>query len=159
VPKCGEGQEEGKGLCDGCSFAFRTLLGEGYDQMVLINSDSPALPPSQVREAFDALSHADLVLGPSDDGGYNLIAMSQPHIGVFERITWSTDIVARETLERAAELGLRVHVLPTSYDIDAMADLQRLAREVIADPNHPAVETRRKLRAWVKAGVFDVEAS
>ena len=37
---------------------------------------------------------------------------------LFEDIAWSTDTVAAQTVERAAEIGLPVHVLPEWYDVD-----------------------------------------
>src|SRR5262249_24807973 len=46
---------------------------------------------------------------------------------LFEDIAWSTAGVLPSTLERIAELGLRLELLPDSWDIDTPADLRRLA--------------------------------
>ena len=45
---------------------------------------------------------------------------------LFESIEWSTATVLVRTLERAAELGLRVTLLPALPDIDEPADLAHL---------------------------------
>jgi len=45
---------------------------------------------------------------------------------LFESIEWSTATVLARTLERAAELGLRVALLPALPDIDEPADLAHL---------------------------------
>src|SRR5436305_11491031 len=58
------------------------------------------------------------VLGPADDGGYYLLGLKHAHRPLFEGIAWSTEHVARQTLERAGAMGLDVHVLPTWYDVD-----------------------------------------
>ena len=70
------------------------------------------------------------VLGPSIDGGYYLLGVKQPHRRLFEDIAWSTEQVARQTLERAAEIGLRVHVLPPWYDVDDASSLDTLQAEL-----------------------------
>jgi glycosyltransferase A (GT-A) superfamily protein (DUF2064 family) len=73
------------------------------------------------------------VLGPSEDGGYYLIGMKKKHARLFEDITWSTEQVLAQTRERAAEAGLAVHTLPTSYDVDDRAMLQRLCDDLFSE--------------------------
>ena len=62
------------------------------------------------------------MLGPSDDGGYYLIGMKKMHRRLFEEIDWSTERVFEQTIERARELGVEVHILPTWYDVDDRGD-------------------------------------
>jgi glycosyltransferase A (GT-A) superfamily protein (DUF2064 family) len=45
---------------------------------------------------------------------------------LFDAIEWSTATVMARTLERVAELGLRVALLPELPDIDEPADLAHL---------------------------------
>ena len=66
------------------------------------------------------------MLGPADDGGYYLLGMKQPHPHLFADIAWSTGGVAAATRARAAALGLDVVTLPTWYDVDDAASLDRL---------------------------------
>src|SRR5213076_3440316 len=84
------------------------LLAAGYGAACLVNSDSPTLPSSLLVDAARALSVPGdrLVLGPAEDGGYYLIGMKRPHRRLFEDIDWSTELVFRQTLDRAAELAL-----------------------------------------------------
>ena len=70
------------------------------------------------------------VLGPSTDGGYYLLGLKTPHRRLFEEITWSTERVAAQTLERARELELEVHMLPSWYDVDDAEGLRRLHGEM-----------------------------
>ncbi len=72
-----------------------------------------------------------MVLGPTEDGGSYLIAMREPH-DVFTGIETSTPHVLVNTCEKAAAAGLRVHRLPTSFDVDDLDDLVRL-RALITD--------------------------
>jgi hypothetical protein len=50
---------------------------------------------------------------------------------LFEEIDWSTERVFAQTDERAREVGLKVHVLPKSYDVDDGATLWRLCLELL----------------------------
>ncbi|HXG57058.1 MAG TPA: DUF2064 domain-containing protein, partial [Vicinamibacterales bacterium] len=72
---------------------------------------------------------ADVVLGPSTDGGYFLIALSRPIDGLFAGVSWSTAAVLEQTLARARALGLSVDIIDAWYDVDDAATLRRAAQE------------------------------
>ena len=113
------------GDCLACAIA--QLLQRGHPCAVVLNSDSPTLPTSVLVEAAQVLARPGdrAVLGPANDGGYYLLGLKAMHRPLFEGIAWSTEYVARQTLERAAELGLPVHVLPEWYDVDRRRDCGR----------------------------------
>ena len=46
-------------------------------------------------------------------------------------MAWSTERVAQQTRERAAEIGLEVHLLPEWYDVDDVASLRMLRAELV----------------------------
>ena len=129
---------------------FRRLFDMGHDEVIATDSDSPTLPTENLQRALDSLAaqDADVVLGPSDDGGYYLIGLRQLHPRLFDAMPWSTPQVYEETLHRAAELGLRVTPLPGWYDVDTPVEFKRLRAEVarlgIAAPKH----TRQFLAEW-----------
>lgn len=133
-------------------FATEDLLQLGFDSLCLIDSDSPTLPPQAFAQAVEILSHKrdGLVLGPSDDGGYYLIGLKKLQRELFEGIEWSTDRVFEQTVQRAREIGLPVHLLPTWYDVDDRATLIRLCQEFFGAngstvAGHPAPATRQFL--------------
>jgi uncharacterized protein len=115
------------------SFAAQDLLHLGFDSVCLIDSDSPTVPQTAFAEAVKILSQPGdpVVLGPSDDGGYYLIGLKKLHRRIFEEIDWSTEKVLDQTLQRAAELGLQVHCLPRSFDVDDGMTLRRLCEELV----------------------------
>jgi rSAM/selenodomain-associated transferase 1 len=141
--------QAGTGLGAALAGAFDQHLSQGFARVVLIGSDNPTLPADIVQDACRMLDDRDLVLGPSSDGGYYLIGMSAPHLGVFEHITWSTDVVHAQTLQRARELGLSVGSTPTWYDVDTASELRRLERELRRLPPHVAPMTRSLLASGV----------
>ncbi len=118
------------------------LKNLGYQQVLIMDSDSPTLPPSSLVEAFTALDTADVTLGACDDGGYYLIGIKKPAPSLFLKVTMSTDHVTVDTIEQAKEAGLQVTMLPPSYDIDYVADLKRLNQDLSLQPAHVAAHTR-----------------
>src|SRR5205823_11592800 len=87
-----------------------------------------------------------VVLGPSQDGGYYLIGLKRPHRNLFERIAWSTADVLAHTIERAAEINLRVEFLPTWYDVDDAATLCLLCDELSLSSDGTDIRSRSEER-------------
>jgi rSAM/selenodomain-associated transferase 1 len=103
--------------------AFASGLGKGYKKACLIGTDIYGLSHDTLEAAFDALSGKDLVIGPALDGGYYLIGMKTPHPALFDDITWSTDQVLAESLERSRALNIDYALLEQLRDIDTLEDL------------------------------------
>jgi uncharacterized protein len=118
------------------------IFARGHGSAVVLNSDSPTLPTAFLVETAAALARPGdrAVLGPSSDGGYYLLGLKTDHRHMFENIAWSTDQVAKQTLERAREIGLDVHRLPVWYDVDDIDGLRRLYTEL---PDRPDAQRRR----------------
>ncbi len=112
---------------------LRAALRAGHARaarVVLIGTDSPTLPATTLRAAFERLDAVDAVLGPATDGGYYLIGARRPlPSSVFAQMPWSTSTVAAETLRRLASAQLRVAVLPRWYDVDDATGVARLSRD------------------------------
>lgn len=106
------------------SMAFR----ENMAGLLFLGTDSPHMPESRIDQAVLALSEAEVVLGPVEDGGYDLIALSGPFRAVFCDIDWGTDRVASQTVERATQSGLKTRLLETGFDVDVSGDMLRARR-------------------------------
>ena len=129
------------------------LLAAGHARALALNSDGPTLPITYLRQALTELRdrEIDVVLGPSEDGGYYLIGLKQPEPGLFEGIAWSTAQVAAQTVTKAEAMGLRVAQLPPWYDVDTVADLARLQVELRTLPDRAVPHTRRVLNEFWQA--------
>jgi uncharacterized protein len=148
------------GDCLAC--AITQLLQRGHPCAVVLNSDSPTLPTSLLVETAEVLGRPGdrAVLGPANDGGYYLLGLKAMHRRLFQGIAWSTEHVARQTLERAAEVGLPVHVLPEWYDVDDIRALKMLRAELFGQrsfapdlrPNQP-----RHTRALIRSLLEDTD--
>lgn len=114
--------------------SFSKVFLDGATSAVAVGSDHPTLPRELVARAFDAMAGMDVVLGPTDDGGYYLVgvrARAWPAAReIFSGIPWSTDGVLRVTLARVDDVGLRSGLLPVWYDVDDPSDLSRLQADV-----------------------------
>lgn len=114
--------------------AVRAARAAGADRVVVVGMDSPHVPADRWAEAFTALEHRDLCLGPSEDGGYYLIGLRDPHAELFAGIPWGTAGVLDATRARAAALGLSLAELAQDFDVDEEPDLRRLADVLAARP-------------------------
>jgi rSAM/selenodomain-associated transferase 1 len=135
--------------------ATRALLDAGHDCMLLVNGDSPTLPPCFLTQAIETLRAPGdrMVLGPASDGGYYLIGLKQSHKELFTGIAWGTETVARATCERAAEIGLATTLLPEWYDVDDIETLRWLQEELDGrSTRFRAGGAAPASRAFLKAG-------
>lgn len=138
--------QRGADLGERISTCFEDLFARGYERVVMIGADSPALPVEYVLDAFDELTDARTVaVGPTLDGGYYLIGLAGPAPQIFRDIPWSTEGVLAATRARIDAAGLRLVELPEFIDIDTPADLE-LLEEVLAQDPELAPRTRRYLR-------------
>lgn len=129
--------------------AFGQAFRLGATTVAIIGSDSPDLPPDRIGQAYRLLANGqtDAVFGPSEDGGYYLLAMNRLHGELFRGIEWSTGTVLEKSLARAKAAGIRTALLPTWHDVDTAADL---ARPELRDETNDAPMTRsflNRLRA------------
>lgn len=128
--------------------AVTHYLNRGYARVAIMNSDGPTLPLDHLKAAFEALAdHVDVVLGPSDDGGYYLIGMKHPAPRLLRDVQMSTPHVAADTLALAEAERLRVKLLPPWYDVDDAESLRRLKADLAGAPAHIARHTRSFLCA------------
>lgn len=143
-------RQDGRSLGERLIQAFGVAFGRGSRQVVIIGSDSPTLPTRNIEMAFEALKDADVVLGPSLDGGYYLIGLSRPCLRLFDDVSWSTDQVFEKTARNAQNQNYRLRVLPSHYDIDTLGDLLKLRRE-LAGETTLAPLTKKYVDALLKA--------
>jgi uncharacterized protein len=132
-------EQEGEALTERLVRLFDRLLKE-HPAALAMDSDSPTLPMAYVTEAVAIVTaaEADVVVGPSDDGGYYLIGLRAPRPELFVDVPWSSADVLGVTLARARGLGLRVRLLPAWFDVDTEADLRRLREELALSGRGPA---------------------
>lgn len=114
---------QGQGtLGERISRMFEAAFARG-ERAVVVGTDALSVDSATIARALDALETADVVLGPSRDGGYYLMGLRKHRPELFRSIPWSTSAVFERTRARARQLGLRVTYLETQSDIDTADDL------------------------------------
>ena len=142
--------QKGEGLAAGLTFVFRHFTAGGRHRVIAFNSDSPHLAPSVLQGAFELLATQDVVVGPTNDGGYYLIGAKADHPTLFDNDGMGTRSALERLLARTKELGLSTGFSEPFYDIDVATDLVLLARELQLAPAK-APRTARWLSEWQPA--------
>ncbi|HEY8287196.1 MAG TPA: TIGR04282 family arsenosugar biosynthesis glycosyltransferase [Chloroflexota bacterium] len=137
--------QEGPDLGHRLLHIFRQAIASGYERVVVASSDVPHLSREVVEAAFAALASQDVVLAPSEDGGYHLVGMREPH-DIFTMVPMSTSSVFTDTCKVVADTALRHEVLAADFDVDLPEDLPRLGRRLAGDPTLRESHTARELR-------------
>jgi len=120
-------------LGDRLDRAFKVAFEDDYSEVAVIGTDCPDCGARWINAAFSRLSSDkghDLVIGPSTDGGYYLLALKSPAPTLFQNIPWSENDVFEKTAEAAKSAELALESLPELSDVDHLNDWER----VIASP-------------------------
>ncbi|MDO6825459.1 TIGR04282 family arsenosugar biosynthesis glycosyltransferase [Marinobacter sp. 1_MG-2023] len=119
--------QQGANLGDRMLNALGNAL-ESHPLAMIVGSDCPSVEPGYVHQALVALEEYDVVLGPSDDGGYVLIGARRVVPHMLDDIDWGTEAVLEQTCERLKKLGLSVALLEPRWDVDEPEDWARFQR-------------------------------
>ena len=137
--------------------AFLHIFDEGFDNAVVIGSDSPDLPIEFLEQAFAVLGGYDVVIGPANDGGYYLMGFTREGFcpEAFEKINWGTARVFQQTFNILKQHRRDLYRLPTWCNVDTLADL-----ELLVERNQNTLfrysETIRYLTENVTEGIYNV---
>ncbi len=98
--------------------------------IILIGTDLPDLCHMDLLNALSKLKKNDLILGPSNDGGYWLIAFSERLLSTdlylpFINIKWSKEYVLKQTINNFSSIELKHEFLHRKIDIDTVSDIER----------------------------------
>jgi rSAM/selenodomain-associated transferase 1 len=138
--------QHGRGLAAALASVFERFVPR-FRRVVAVDSDSPHLPVSILRSAFDLLEQSDVVVGPTEDGGYYLVGASATHPRLFDSAPLGTGNARDALLGNARALGLSVVFTQCWYDVDLPSDLRRLAAELRLEPER-APRTAALFASW-----------
>ncbi len=125
---------QGKG-CLGEKMKRQIIINKKYcaqnkiKNIIFIGTDLPDLCHLDLINTIRELKQNDLVLGPSNDGGYWLIGLSakimSKHLNLpFINIRWSKENVLQNTIDNFASLKLKYKFLDKKTDIDTIVDIE-----------------------------------
>ena len=123
----------------------RGCLGERMRRQILINkkfsftktrsfifigTDLPDFCHMDLLNTLKKLKKNDLILGPSNDGGYWLIAFSERLLSTdlylpFINIKWGREDVLKQTINNFSSMNLKYDFLHRKIDIDTINDIEK----------------------------------
>ena len=97
--------------------------------IIFIGTDLPDLCHLDLLNTIKGLKENDLILGPSNDGGYWLIAFSEKLISTninlpFININWGKENVLQNTLDNFSSINLKYKFLHQKIDLDTIDDIE-----------------------------------
>lgn len=126
--------QQGEGLAAALTSVFQHFTASGSQHVIAFNSDSPHLAPSVLQGAFEMLATHDVVVGPTNDGGYYLVGANFAYPTLFESDGLGTTSALDRLVARTKTLGLSTAFTETFYDIDVANDLVLLRDELQIAP-------------------------
>ncbi len=123
--------------------ALSSALAAG-ESAILVGTDCPLLDAAYLARASLALTRHDVVIGPAEDGGYVLVALSRD-VDIFSDMPWSTPAVMAATRAKVIALGVSYAELDALWDVDTPADVARFRALRAKSPEHD--EIRSTLRS------------
>ena len=103
--------------------AFRRAFEKGYKKVLIVGSDLYSLKTSHIEKALHQLDKKEVVIGPSQDGGYYLLGLKKKMPALFRNKSWGTSTVLKETLN---DLKFKsIFLMEPLNDIDNFEDLKK----------------------------------
>ena len=124
--------QQGSDLGERMFNAIAYVIGLGYDAVILTGSDLPCLTYEHISCSFAALEKADVVIGPTSDGGYYLIGMKRASFAPFDVQGYGGSTVYQSTINAISKAGLTFALAPMCDDVDTPEDLRLFAMEAPA---------------------------
>lgn len=132
--------QRGKNLGERMFNAVADAYQKSRLPVIITGSDLPLLALDIFTEALAGLKERDIVIGPSDDGGYYLLGMKKPEKSLFNFEGWGNQSVLERTIKEASRHNLKSHFLPEASDVDTFKELLDLRSKLIninSDLNYP----------------------
>ncbi|MFV1981392.1 MAG: TIGR04282 family arsenosugar biosynthesis glycosyltransferase [Rhodothermia bacterium] len=142
--------QSGDGLGERMSNAFKETFETGYSNVGIVGSDHPSIPVNILRRGLARVRNGNVVLGPSDDGGYCFLALDRHRPQLFSGIQYGRPDVLDATMHKARMFHVEATLLDSWYDVDAIEDLRRLTADLKTDPDI-CPRTRRTMK---RLGIF-----
>ncbi|MDQ3061895.1 MAG: TIGR04282 family arsenosugar biosynthesis glycosyltransferase [Acidobacteriota bacterium] len=127
-------EQKGTNLGERMFHAFQFACSQNLDAVVMIGTDSPTFPTEFIEQAFENLKKSDTCLGKTKDGGFYLLGLRTLRKEIFENVAWSSAETFAQTSRNIEKIGLKLSLLPTWFDVDFPADLERLRKDLAENP-------------------------
>ncbi len=118
--------QKGNGFGSRLEEALRGAFNRGAGPLLVVGTDIPGLAARHFDRTLRLLAedHDRVVLGPSPDGGFYLLAASRPIEGLAQATRWRRRDTLRGLLRALNVAGRPVFLLEPLADLDRRSDLE-----------------------------------
>jgi uncharacterized protein len=104
--------------------AFAEVFNVGYKNVTIFSTDVPELNAKLISLASKELSSANCVIGPDYDDGYYCLGMDKYYPELLKVEYGGKGVgMQTQTINKAANAGLKLKTMPTVSDVDNITDL------------------------------------
>jgi uncharacterized protein len=97
--------------------AIEKVFSKGYEKVICLGNDCPALGKVQILEAASKLQNTETAIGPDQHGGVYLLGISKSSFvaETFKKLAWKTDKMLESYLEKFENQSI--------YSLETIADV------------------------------------
>ena len=121
----------GESLGERMYMAIQRVLAKDYESCVLIGTDVPEIKQADLDYAFRLLDVHDIVLGPTQDGGYYLVGMKEANDIIFKSGSGNL----KDIINIVEANNLKYGLTNKKHDIDEYEDLIDLSKRININDN------------------------
>ena len=125
--------QEGCNLGEKMKNAIHEIFSGSYKRALIIGADIPSMRAANLERAFNVLNNSDVVIGPSEDGGYWLIGMKKFIPDAFNIATWGNSSVLESTIKSLKNAGISYNFADILNDLDTPDDIKNFHDENLMD--------------------------
>lgn len=124
-------QQIGDSLGERLSNSIETVFQAGFEQVLVIGTDSPGISKNLLQEAAQQINTKQVALGASKDGGAYLIGFHQKHFNktAFANLDWDSDVVFNCLATYFTAQETSIYTTKTLQDIDSFYDLMQFLKQ------------------------------
>ena len=139
--------QNGRDFGSRLELAFEETFAEHGGAVLLVGSDVPDLDASHLQNALKSLEEDSdrVVIGPSPDGGFYLLAAARPLRAALREVRWRCRETLRSLKRALRREGRPVVLLPALADLDRRSDLEQWLATALRRRGHG-------LAAWCAVG-------
>ncbi len=109
---------------------FQHCFSGGYQHVLLIGSRTPTLKAKMLKIALKLLKKSDAIFGPTVEGRYYLLGMSEKCHVDLSAFDWRSPNIYSEVATHFKEKGLSWSELELWYAVEHNEDLEYLVRDI-----------------------------
>jgi glycosyltransferase A (GT-A) superfamily protein (DUF2064 family) len=109
---------------------FKDCFDSGYSQVLLVGSRTPTISSRKMETALRLLDKSDAVFGPTPEGRYYVIGMSDSYRVNLSEFDWKSPSIYSEVAQAFENVGLAWAELDIWYAVETSDYLEVMVRDI-----------------------------